>query len=160
VSERRPNRTMSGPHAEFWEHCRSGELHLQRCPACGEVFWPPVERCERCGGPIAWEPTSGLGTVTSWCTFEHRYYQELPVPWETILVELDEGPFFISNPHGFSCADATPEMRVQVVFIDCEDDFGPFFLPVFERSTEPLHHSRTRSDRVDLKGQSTTDNGN
>jgi uncharacterized OB-fold protein len=90
-----------------------------------------VERCDRCGGGVTWERTAGSGSVTSWCTFEQRYYEELPVPWDTIVVELDEGPLFVSNPHGFSCAEATPDMRVEVAFIDCEDDFGSFRLPVF-----------------------------
>jgi hypothetical protein len=66
-------------------------------------------------------------------TFEHRYYKELPVPWDSILVELEEGPLFISNPAGFSRADMAAGMPLRVAFLDCEDDFGQFRLPVFEQ---------------------------
>jgi hypothetical protein len=69
----------------------------------------------------------------SWCTLEQRYYQELPTPWDVILVELEEGPLFVTNPLGFLAADVQPNMLVRVAFIDCEDDAGEFALPVFER---------------------------
>ena len=69
----------------------------------------------------------------SWCTFHQPYYPNLPLPWDTILVELDEGPFFISNPLDFDNASAVLGMPVQVAFLDCEDEAGPFQLPVFER---------------------------
>jgi hypothetical protein len=70
----------------------------------------------------------------SWCTFHRPYYSELDIPWDTILVELDEGPLFISNPSGFTNDDVTQGMRVRVAFLDCEDDAGPFRLPVFEQA--------------------------
>ena len=48
---------------------------------------------------LVWAPMSGRGRIVSWCTFERDYYAGiLPIPWETILVELEEGPLFISNP--------------------------------------------------------------
>ena len=51
---------------------------------------------------------SGRGTIASWCTFERDYYYGLlPIPWDTILVELEEGPLFISNPQGFTWRDIT-----------------------------------------------------
>jgi hypothetical protein len=68
----------------------------------------------------------------SWCTFERPYYAELEVPWDTILVELDEGALFVSNPSGFTNDDVEHGMVVRVTFVDCEDDAGPFRLPVFE----------------------------
>ncbi|MFI5047184.1 MAG: Zn-ribbon domain-containing OB-fold protein [Acidimicrobiia bacterium] len=130
---------MTGPeHDEFWAHCADGELRIQQCAACRHWSWPPADACERCGsGALAWERLSGDGRVVSWCTFERRYYTELDVPWDTILVELDEGPLFISNPSGFTNAELIQAMRVRVAFVDCEDDAGPFRLPVFERAGEP-----------------------
>jgi uncharacterized OB-fold protein len=77
---------------------------------------------------------SGNGRVVSWCTFQRPYYSELGVPWTTILVELSEGPLFISNPVDFEHDDISFGMSVRVTFIDCEDDAGTFRLPVFERT--------------------------
>jgi len=133
MSERRPNRVLGPQHDRFWTYCDAEELRLQRCNACRHVSWPPVERCEICdGASLTWENLSGRGRVISWCTFERRYYAELPIPWDAILVELDEGPLFLSNPRGFRAPDAAPGMTVQVTFLECEDDSGPFRLPVFE----------------------------
>lgn len=78
---------------------------------------------------------SGRGTIVSWCTFERDYYNGLlPIPYDTILVELEEGPLFLGNPRGFGWRDITAGMAVKLAFLDCEDSAGPFRLPVFERA--------------------------
>jgi uncharacterized OB-fold protein len=123
-----------GPgHDEFWAWCGKGELRLQRCADCGKLSWPIVAACEHCShANLSWEKMSGRGRVVSWCTFERDYYGGLlPLPWDTILVELEEGPLFMSNPKGFVCADIEPDLPVQLDFADCEDSAGPFRLPVF-----------------------------
>jgi len=69
----------------------------------------------------------------SWCAFHYDYYQGLmPLPYDAILVELEEGPLFISNPVGVDFAGLTADAPAQVAFLDCEDSAGPFRLPVFE----------------------------
>jgi uncharacterized protein len=134
LAERRPDRVKGPAHDEFWSYCADGELRIQRCDTCGHLSWPPVDQCERCGhGDLEWRLLSGGGRVISWCTFERRYYAELDIPWDTILVELDEGPVFISNPSGFSNDEVVQGMAVHVAFLDCEDSSGPFRLPVFEK---------------------------
>jgi uncharacterized protein len=126
---------MGPGHDEFWAYCGDGELRIQRCDSCRHFSWPPVDSCERCGHrQLTWERLSGGGSVVSWCTFERPYYAELDVPWDTILVELDEGPLFISNPSGFTNDEVVPRMPVRVAFVDCEDAAGPFRLAVFEKA--------------------------
>lgn len=133
--QRRPNRVTGPGHDDFWTYCNHGELRIQRCQECRHLSWPPVDACERCGSAqLVWDRLSGHGRVVSWCTFERRYYRELDVPWDTILVELDEGPLFISNPSGFTNRDVEQGLRVRVAFVDCEDDAGRFRLPVFEQA--------------------------
>jgi uncharacterized OB-fold protein len=136
MAEKRPDRTLGGVHDAFWAWCDKGELRLQRCASCGKHSWPPVEACEYCGGTgLSWERMSGRAKIVSWCTFERDYYQgQLPIPWETILVELEEGPLFLSNPKGFGWPDMRVGLPVQVTFLDCEDSAGAFRLPVFEKA--------------------------
>jgi len=135
VAERRPNRVRGPAHDDFWAWCDRGELRLQRCDVCGHLSWPPASNCEKCGSKeLSWQATSGSGRIVSWCTFQRSYYSELEVPWTTILVELAEGPLFISNPVGFDYDDISFGMLVRVTFIDCEDAGGAFRLPVFERA--------------------------
>ncbi len=132
----RPDRKLGPGHDEFWAWCNKGELRLQRCKSCGGLSWPVIDACEQCGGTeLEWEQLSGFGKVVSWCTFEHDYYRGvLTIPYDTIMVELAEGPIFISNPSGFGCEDITFEMPVKLAFLNCEDSAGPFSLPVFAKA--------------------------
>ena len=136
MAQKRPDRTLGPGHDAFWDWCSKGELRLQSCTNCGHIAWPVVKACEKCGGQdFVWAPMSGRGRIVSWCTFEREYYSGvLPIPWDTILVELEEGPLFISNPKGFSWKEIAPNMPVKLAFITCEDSAGSFQLPVFERA--------------------------
>jgi uncharacterized OB-fold protein len=136
VELRRPDRTLGPGHDEFWRWCDAGELRLQRCAACSALVWPVVKACELCKATsFNWQRMSGRGTVAAWCTFERDYYYGvLPIPWDTILIELEEGPLFMSNPHGFTWRELDIGMSVQLKFIPCEDSNGKFQLPVFSRA--------------------------
>lgn len=135
MPQRRPDRTLGAGHDTFWEWTARGELRLQRCEACHRLAWPVVRKCDACGTrAFTWEPMSGRGKVVSWSTFERGYYGDtMPVPYDTILVELEEGPLFVGNPQGFGWQDLTPGMPVKVAFLEAEDSAGAFSLPVFER---------------------------
>lgn len=136
MAERRPDRWLgSPPHREFWDWCAKGELRLQRCNSCDALSWPVVDACELCGNTeMSWEQMSGRGTVTGWTTFERDYYAGIfPIPWDTILVELEEGPLFLSNPIDFTWREIRIGMPVLLAFIECEDSQGEFRLPVFQR---------------------------
>jgi uncharacterized OB-fold protein len=133
MAQRRPDRVRGPGHDEFWAWCDKGELRLQRCANCGAMPWPIVQACERCGGAeFTWERLSGRAEVVSWCTFEYDYYRgALPIPYDTILVQLEGGPLFISNPKDLARDDIEIGMPVELSFLDCEDAAGPFSLPVF-----------------------------
>jgi uncharacterized protein len=136
VVEKRPDRVRGPGHDDFWAWCGRGELRIQRCARCNRLSWPVVQVCEHCGsGELVWDQVSGRGKIVSWCTFERDYSRGLlPLPWESILVELDEGAMMISNPLGLTWRDLELHMPVKVAFLDCEDASGAFKLPVFERA--------------------------
>lgn len=136
MAERRPDRVRGPRHDEFWAWCARGELRLQSCGACGRLSWPVVDCCLHCGSDrLEWARMSGRGKVVSWCTFEYDYYGgAMPLPYETLLVELEEGPLFISDPVGLGWRDITFGMSVKLAFLACEDSAGPFQLPVFEKA--------------------------
>jgi uncharacterized OB-fold protein len=136
MAETRPDRTLGPGHDTFWEYCGRRELRLQRCGACGHITWPVAPSCERCGGAeLGWAQMSGRGRIVSWSTFERDYYQGvIPLPYDNILVELEEGPLFLSNPEGMTWRDLAPGMAVRVAFRPCQDKAGSFALPVFEKA--------------------------
>ena len=136
MAQKRPDRVRGAGHNEFWDWCSKGELRLQRCQDCDKLSWPVIQACEYCNGiQFTWERMSGRGKVVSWCTFERDYYRGLlPIPWETILVELEENVLFISNPGNFALKDMSADMAVKLAFVDCEDSTGHFRLPVFDKA--------------------------
>ena len=142
--ERRPPRTLGPLHQPFWDACARGEFHLPRCTGCGRWSWPPAPTCDQCNASLAWRPASGRGRLFSHCTFHQDYYGGLlPLPWEVILVELEEGVLFVANPLGFRPAEVPLGYPLAVRFLDCEDEHGPFRLPVFAPLTA---HRQTTED--------------
>ena len=136
MAEQRPPRYRGEYHDMFWEHCNRGEFRLQCCEECGHYQWPPAPMCQEClSNNLEWTELSGRGTVYTHCRFERPYYLECPTPWPVILVELEEGPWFISNPEGIPEEEIDGGLPVAVTFIDCEDETGPFKLPVFRKAT-------------------------
>lgn len=133
MATRRPNRTLGPFHNEFWDWCNRSEFRLQQCDTCGRIEWPPTSICSEClGEKLVWTRLRGTGTILTHSIFEKQYYPECPTPWATIMVELDEGPLFISNPQNMPPHQLRQGTRVKVCFIDCVDDAGEFKLPVFE----------------------------
>lgn len=103
----------------FWEGGLTGELRLQRCSACGHLRYPISTVCPRClSGEARWEAVSGLGAVLSYTVFERSYNETWKdqVPYVVALVELDEGPVFLTNLVGVPIARARVGQRVSVVF--------------------------------------------
>ena len=129
----RPPRTLGPGHDDFWAGCAGDELRLPRCTACHTLQWPIAAQCDRCGSSdFQWERLSGRAMLVSWCRFHQDYYKGLiAVPYDTILVRLEEGPLFISNPQRLDPAAMRPDLPLKVTFVDAEDHAGRFRLPVF-----------------------------
>ena len=125
----RPKPQMGMYDKPFWEYTKRHELRLQKCTSCGKYRWPPTAVCDRCLCPeSSWEMLSGKGKVLSWVIFHRQYFPGIPVPYNCITAELDEGPLFISNLVGVENKDIRFDMRIVVDFIDLEEGYT---LPVF-----------------------------
>jgi uncharacterized protein len=118
----------------FWTAGLAGELRLQRCAACGHFRYPISTICPRClSGEVTWEAVSGLGTVQTYTIFERAYHEAWQdrVPYVVALVELDEGPVFLTNVVGVPPAEVRVGQRVSVVFERRSGDAAlPQFTPV------------------------------
>ena len=126
-------RPAPDPDSEaFWRFCAAEELRIQRCLDCGTYRHHPRPRCPACqSDAFEWAQCSGRGTIASY-TICHA--PVLPafaasVPYNVIVVRLDEGPYMVSNlvDHG---SDPVIDQPVEVTFKRIDGDFAiPQFRP-------------------------------
>lgn len=131
-----PEPAVSELTRPFWEGGLVGELRLQRCGACGHLRYPISPVCPRClSGEALWEALSGVGTVLTCTVFERAYHDawQDQVPYVVALVELAEGPVFLTNVVGVPAADVRVGQRVRAVFERRSAEAAlPQFTPVQE----------------------------
>ena len=116
----------------FWDGCAAGELRMQRCAPCDELYFPPRPACPRClSTDVSWETLSGRGTLHTYL-INHRPAPGFDGPYAIAVVQLDEGPRMMSN---IVEVEQTPEaleldMGLEVVFEERGSVNVPLFRPV------------------------------
>jgi uncharacterized OB-fold protein len=118
----------------FWDGCREHRLLFQKCPKCGLVRWPPSIICPACHA----EDTevieaSGRGKVYTYAVYHQVYHPgfEGEIPYVTAVIELEEGPHFLSNIIGCAPGEVECGMPVEVVWEDVNREYSlPKFRPV------------------------------
>jgi uncharacterized OB-fold protein len=118
--------------ADFWQHVDRGELALVRCDACGA--WSGFARsCVVCGSPrYSWHVVSGRGTVSSVAVFHRGFhpYFEAELPYNVVVVALDEGPDLLTNVADISPEEVEVGMQVQIVMRRRGDGLIPQAIPL------------------------------
>ena len=86
------------PEADFfWEGAMRGELRLQRCTACGHVYFPPRPFCPSCASrDVAVFAASGRATLYSY-VISHLPAPGYTPPYSIAVVTLEEGPRMMCN---------------------------------------------------------------
>ncbi|MBN2283002.1 MAG: Zn-ribbon domain-containing OB-fold protein [Deltaproteobacteria bacterium] len=126
----KPLPLINGDNEQFWKGCARHELRFQKCRRCGFVRWPPSFLCPECHYTDAeMIRASGRGRVYSFVVYHMAYHQGFTddLPYVVALVELAEGPRFLSNIVGCEPDDVACDMPVEVVW----DDIGEWSLPKF-----------------------------
>lgn len=109
-----PRKPLPHPTPEtqpFWDGTKAGELRLQRCDDCSNVYFPPRPFCPKCASrAVTWFAASGKGKLHSY-VINHRPAPgfESDAPYSIAVVELDEGPRMMTNIVG---VEQTPEALV------------------------------------------------
>jgi uncharacterized OB-fold protein len=116
---------------EFWEGCTRGELMFQRCTACGHPQFPPTAACRRCLRPdLAWEPSSGRGSLYSWTVVWRPQRQSFEVPYAPAIVDMVEGYQFLTNMINCELEELRLELEVEVSFTPHASGVSiPYFQP-------------------------------
>jgi uncharacterized OB-fold protein len=130
-----PGRALPQPTPEtqhFWAGTQAGELRLQRCDACSQVYFPPRPFCPKCASrEVSVFAASGKAILDSY-VIHHRKVPGFEPPYAIAVVKLAEGPRMMTNI--VECAQ-TPEaleldMPLEVVFAKQTDTITlPFFRP-------------------------------
>jgi uncharacterized OB-fold protein len=120
----------------FWEGCRRHEFLLQRSRVTGRYHWPTVCDPEAGLEGMEWVAASGRGQVHTFSIIHQAFRPELTdrVPYNVVVVELEEGPFFHSNVVDCPNDEIHIGMPVEVVFDDVSEDVT---LPRFRRAPGP-----------------------
>ena len=117
----------------FWEAAKQHKFMLPRCRQCGHVWFPPYLNCQRClSFDREFFEASGRGTVFGRIEMQQPYIAAFKddLPYNVVLVQLEEGPKMYSNMVGVSADEITVDMPVEVVFEDVTDEFAlPKFRP-------------------------------
>lgn len=84
---------------------RRGVLSLQRCRACGHVFFYPRPVCPRCwSDDLAWGDAAGTGRIVSFSVIHRPMHPAFDAEAPIVLAEiaLPEGPSLLAR---VVCAD-------------------------------------------------------
>lgn len=108
--------------APFFAGAARDELVVPRCTACDRYVWYPEPQCPGCGGPLAWVPVSGRGTLFSWAVVRRPFLPAFAeqVPFVSALVALDEDAAvrIVSYVVDTVPEDLVPGMPLTVAFRD------------------------------------------
>ena len=133
TQQNQPVRPLPGPDHDtegFWEGTKQHKLLIQKCSDCNQLRHPPQPACAKCRSLNSeWQEASGKGTVYSFVVQQHPTHSFFTdVPYNVVLVELEEGTRLVSNLQGVPADEVKIGMAVEVVFEDVSDDTTlPFF---------------------------------
>jgi hypothetical protein len=115
----------------FWDGCGRGVLLLQRCTVCSTFRHPPSPICPNClNAKHEWLEATGHGTVYTFVIVREalrRGWEEF-VPYVVAVIDLDEGPKFVTNVVNIDPDLVTIGMPGKIVFTSTDD---AMMLPVF-----------------------------
>src|SRR3954471_21803280 len=101
----------------FWDACGEGRYLIQTCAACGHRHSTPQDFCLSCHQTnLTWEPASGYGAIYSFTIVWRPQTAAFDVPYVVAIVELDEGPFLITNVVDCEPGAVAVGMRVEITF--------------------------------------------
>lgn len=119
IEYKKPLPSPTALDAPFWQAAKADELRLQKCVDCGKIWYPPSFGCPQClSNNYEWAKMSGKGKIWSWVVFHQLYFQSYSedIPYNVIVVQLEEGPLMTSNMVAVKNEDIKCDMPVEVVF--------------------------------------------
>ncbi|MFC4055483.1 Zn-ribbon domain-containing OB-fold protein [Actinomadura syzygii] len=132
----KPIPTVTDENRPFWDGCAAGELRMQRCASCSHVRYPVQPLCPKCLDDSAeWTALSGRGEVFAKVIYQRAFNPAFAadVPYNLVLVQLDEGPRMYGNVVG----PADDGIRVGAAVAVCFDEVAEgVSVPRFRLATD------------------------
>lgn len=127
-----PKPMMNEDTKEFWDKLQeTKQLHFQRCSNCQTYMHPPGPVCRECHTlDREWVPAQGKGTVYSYVIYHRPVHPGFEVPYEVVLVEMEEGVRLVANMIDCEPDEVYIGMPVEVVVDQVFEDIA---LPKFKR---------------------------
>ena len=104
----------------FWDSIKTHRPLIRKCKN-GHVNFPYTALCGRCGShEHQWVPLSGKGTIFSFAIYYQLWHSgwKDDVPYNAVLVELDEGIQVPGDVVGIKNEEIDVGMRVEMAFDD------------------------------------------
>lgn len=123
---------ISDDTAPFWQGCRERRLLFQKCSECGHVRYPASVICPEClSAANEWVEAKGVGRIYSFVVFQRAFHPSMAdkIPYVVAVVELDEGPSFLTNIVDCDPAHVSCDQRVRLKW---ENAAAGLPLPVFQ----------------------------
>ena len=122
---------MEGWNGQFYDLCRSGTLHFQRCIDCGTFRYVPRELCAACGSfARRWTPSSGRGRIYSWTVVARALHPAFlkAAPVAPVVVEMKEAVRLLSQVIDCVRDGLAVGLTVEIILQAVTDDITlPFF---------------------------------
>ena len=90
----------------FWDACNERRLVLQNCTACARLYYPPTQRCNKCGSAdhLEWKEVQGKGHIDVYFVIRDSrlrgFRSAQPINFAVITLDEDPGINFLSNLPG------------------------------------------------------------
>lgn len=130
----KPLPEIDADNEEFWNAAKERRLLLYQCQNCKRYYYPATEctACDNLKPPMKWVESSGRGKLFTWIVMHRKYHDGFAddVPYNVALVELDEGPYYLTNIVECEIDKLEQGMGLDVMFEDVTDDITlPKFKP-------------------------------
>jgi uncharacterized OB-fold protein len=119
--------TIDDANRPFWTAAREGRLVMQQCAACGHIRNPIQALCPVCiSAEFTWTELSGRGEVFAKVVYQRAFNPAwaADIPYNLVLVQLDEGPRMYSNVIGTPNDEIRVGDRLRVVFEPANDEIS------------------------------------
>jgi uncharacterized protein len=103
----------------MWASIERGAMELQKCCECGQFRYPPAPVCPNdLSDKAEWTKIAGTGTVMSWVVFHKKYFDDHLPPYNSVAVELDDGPIVVTQLQGEEPAGSWIGRRIELTYAE------------------------------------------